>query len=106
MKPQNSPQINITEKTIEFSLHDDFAAHVSFEGASHVSLAGSFNNWAQDVLLMEQDDEGVWKIEIPMLPKGTYHYKFFVDDKIWMEDIYNQYREPDGTTGFNSIFTI
>ena len=106
MKPQSSPQINDTAKTIEFSLHDDFAAHVSFEGATHVSLAGSFNNWAQDVLLMQRDDEGVWKIEIPMLPKGTYHYKFFVDDKIWMEDIYNQYREPDGATGFNSILTI
>jgi len=106
MKPQSSPQINVTEKTIEFSLHDDDAAHVSFAGASHVSLAGSFNNWAQDVLLMQRDDEGVWKIEIPMLPQGKYHYKFFVDDKVWMEDIYNQNREPDGSTGSNSIFTI
>ncbi len=106
MKSHTSPQINLKEKTIAFSLHDDFYSHVSFAGASHISLAGSFNNWAQDVLLMEQDDNGVWKIEIPLLPKGTYHYKFFVDDKIWMEDIDNPYREPDGSIGFNSIFTI
>lgn len=106
MKTHTSPQINLKEKTIGFSLHDDFTSHVSYAGASHISLAGSFNNWAQDVLLMEQDDNGVWKIEIPLLPKGTYHYKFFVDDRIWMEDIDNPYREPDGSIGFNSIFTI
>ncbi len=106
MNNQNSPQINVNKKTIEFSLHDDCAAHVSFAGASHVSLAGSFNNWAKDVLQLEQDNEGVWKIEIPMLPEGKYHYKFFVDDKIWTEDIDNPNREPDGSIGFYSIFTI
>ncbi len=106
MKNQNSPQINLREKTISFSLHDDSSSHVSFVGASHVSLAGSFNNWAKDVLLLEQDESGVWKIEIPMLPEGKYHYKFFVDDKIWTEDFDNQNREPDGSIGFNSIFTI
>ncbi len=106
MKNENSPQININEKTIGFSLHDDFSSHVSFAGASHVSLAGSFNHWAKDELLLEQDDDGVWKIEIPMLPEGTYHYKFIVDDKLWTEDIDNPNRQPDGSIGFNSIFTI
>ncbi len=104
MENQSSPQIN--EKTIGFSLHDDSASHVSFAGASQVSLSGSFNNWAKDVLQLEQDDNGVWKIEIPMLPEGKYHYKFFVDDKVWTEDIDNPNREPDGSIGFYSIFTI
>ena len=106
MKNHSSPHINLAEKTIGFSLHNDVPSHVSFDGASHVSLAGSFNNWAKDVLLLEQDDEGVWKIEIPMLPEGKYHYKFFVDDKVWTEDIDNPLREPDGSIGFYSIFTI
>ncbi len=106
MKNQNSPQINVDGKSIAFSLHDDSASHVSFAGASHVSLAGSFNHWAKDVLQLEQDAEGVWKIEIPMLPEGRYHYKFFVDDKMWTEDLDNPNREPDGAAGFNSIFTI
>ena len=74
--------------------------------ASQVSLAGSFNQWTQDVLLLEPGHNGLWKIEIPMLPTGRYSYKFFIDDKIWMEDVDNPYREPDGYSGFNSILII
>ncbi|MEJ7768364.1 MAG: glycogen-binding domain-containing protein [Chitinophagaceae bacterium] len=106
MKTLSSPHINTAKKTIEFSLQDDGATHVSVAGASQVCLAGSFNNWAHDTLAMTHEDDGIWKIEIPMLPRGKYHYKFFVDDKVWMEDIENPYREPDGSTGFYSILTI
>jgi hypothetical protein len=40
------------------------------------------------------------------LPSGKYYYKFFIDDKMWMEDIENPLREPDGVTGWNSVLTI
>lgn len=105
MEMQTSPHINANRSTIEFSLHN-LPAFMSIEGALQVSLSGSFNNWAQDVLFLKPDEEGVWKIEIPMLPQGKYRYKFFVDDKMWMEDIDNPYREPDGLTGFNSILMV
>jgi 1,4-alpha-glucan branching enzyme len=98
MKTHESPFINSQTKTIEFFAYNNCA--------SHVCLSGSFNNWAQDVLQMHPDSDGLWKIEIPMLPKGKYSYKFFVDDKMWIEDVDNPYREPDGRTGFNSILTI
>ncbi|MFN8291046.1 MAG: S8 family serine peptidase [Chitinophagaceae bacterium] len=98
MKPQDSPYINRQRKTIEFFVHNDCA--------SQISLAGSFNHWAQDVLLMEPGKEGLWKIEIPMLPCGRYQYKFFVDEKRWIEDYDNPLREPDGFRGFNSILVI
>lgn len=98
LRPTSSPQINSSQKTISFFIHHDCA--------SQISLAGSFNNWAQDILLMEAEKNGLWKIEIPMLPAGRYQYKFFVDDKTWMEDVYNPYREPDGFSGFNSILVI
>lgn len=98
MKQHLSPYINSNQKTIEFYVHHDCA--------SQISLSGSFNNWAQDVLLMEPGKNGLWKIRIPMLPKGTYKYKFLVDDKMWMEDVDNPYREPDGFHGFNSILEI
>ena len=98
MKPVESPHINPRKKTIEFFLLNDCA--------SQVSLSGTFNNWAHDALNMKPGPDGLWKIEIPMLPKGTYHYKFFVDDKMWTEDINNPYRAPDGVTGFTSILTI
>jgi serine protease AprX len=98
MKPHVSPHINSKKKTIEFYLQHDCA--------SQISLAGSFNHWAQDVLLMEPGRKGIWKIAIPMLPAGKYQYKFFVDDKVWLEDVDNPYREPDGFHGFNSILVI
>jgi serine protease AprX len=98
MKQQSSPFINKRKNTLEF-----YMQHVC---ASHICLAGSFNHWAQDSLLMEPSANGIWKIEIPMLPNGTYHYKFLVDDKAWHEDIDNPLREPDGMNGFNSVLKI
>jgi serine protease AprX len=93
-----SPHINGRQKTIEFFIRHNCA--------SKISLAGSFNHWAQDVLLMEPCEKGLWKIRIPLLPAGKYQYKFFVDDKIWLEDVDNPWREPDGFHGFNSILFI
>lgn len=98
MKPHPSPYLNRRKKTIQFFVHNDCA--------SQVSLAGSFNHWAQDVLLMEPGKNGDWQIEIPMLPKGKYHYKFFIDDRMWTEDVDNPYREPDGLAGFNSVLMV
>jgi len=97
-KPNLSPYINEQQNTIEFYIQNDCA--------SQISLSGSFNHWADDVLLMEAGKNGLWKIEIPMLPAGRYHYKFFVDEQMWMEDVDNPYREPDGFNGFNSILII
>lgn len=98
MKPYISPLINCQKKTIEFYIENTCA--------EEISLAGSFNHWAQDVLLMEPANNGLWKIEIPMLPHGKYHYKFLIDKHHWMEDIDNPFREPDGFSGFNSVLIV
>lgn len=98
IQPEISPQVNRQQKTIGFYIQHDYA--------SQISLAGSFNHWEQDVLLLEPGRNGLWKIEIPMLPAGKYHYKFFVDDRSWIEDVNNPWREPDGFSGFNSILMI
>jgi len=98
MKENPSPFINESKNSIEFYMQSDCA--------SQISLAGSFNHWAQDVLLLEPGRNGLWKIEIPMLPAGRYSYKFRIDDKMWMEDVDNPYREPDGFAGFNSLLII
>ena len=103
MKMHESPYINRRKKTIEFYIH-----HLSGAACHHVSLAGSFNHWSPDQLQMEKarGQQGGWKITIPLLPKGKYYYKFFIDDKMWMEDIENPLREPDGISGWNSILTV
>jgi serine protease AprX len=98
IKPKASPYINQKKNSIEFYMQSDCA--------SQISLAGSFNDWTQDVLLLEPGKNGLWKIEIPLLPAGIYKYKFFVDDKLWMEDVDNPHREPDGFNGFNSLLII
>jgi len=93
-----SPHIDSRRKTIEF--------YVQNECASHICLAGSFNHWAQDVMPMKRVEDGLWKIAIPLLPAGKYRYKFFIDDRMAMEDIDNPNREPDGKNGFNSILIV
>ena len=98
VQPELSPQINSKQNTIGF--------YVQHDCASQISLAGTFNHWEQDVLLLEPGQNGIWKIEIPMLPAGKYQYKFFVDDHVWIEDVNNPYREPDGFQGFNSILIV
>ena len=98
IQPEKSPQVNQQQKTIGF--------YVQHDCASQISLAGSFNHWEQDVLLLEPGRNGLWKIEIPMLPAGKYHYKFFVNERAWIEDVNNPWREPDGFSGFNSILMI
>lgn len=98
MKSHTSPFINHEKNSIEFFIEN--------ECAEQISLAGSFNHWALDVLLLEPSTNGLWKIEIPLLAEGKYAYKFFVDGKAWMEDVENPYREPDGFNGFNSLLFI
>lgn len=98
MKQHASPHINHHKRMVEF--------HIQNNCAHQISLAGSFNYWAQDVLLMEPFANGEWKIEIPLPPKGTYTYKFLIDDKMWVEDVENPVREPDGFNGWNSVLLV
>jgi serine protease AprX len=93
-----SPVIDIRRNSIQFYTQDYCA--------SQISLTGSFNLWEADVLLLEPGKNGMWKIELPMLPRGHYRYKFVVDEKLWIEDANNPYREPDGLGGFNSLLII
>ena len=98
MKTLTSPHIDNRHRTIEFHMYNDCA--------SQICLAGSFNHWAQNVLPLEHGKDGNWKIVIPLLPAGKYRYKFFVDGRMWTEDIDNPNREPDGRNGFNSILIV
>ncbi|HVU94432.1 MAG TPA: S8 family serine peptidase [Puia sp.] len=82
------------------------AFHFEHDSAHQVSLAGSFNDWTKDALLLQPGGNGRWMIEIPMLPAGRHTYKFIVDDSLWTEDVGNPFRTPDDFGGFNNFFTI
>jgi len=56
--------------------------------AREVKLAGDFNQWVPDRdVLTIRDEQGLWK-KFVLLPKGSYHYKFLIDDE-WKEDPHN-----------------
>lgn len=97
-KMNQSPFINKQKNTIEFYLQHGCA--------EQVSLCGSFNDWEPDVLIMEPGENGIWRIEIPLLASGKHFYKFYVDEHIWLEDIDNPWREPDGLNGWNSVLLL
>jgi 1,4-alpha-glucan branching enzyme len=93
----STPIINTLAQRITFYYHND--------SASSVALVGSFNDW-KATMLFKRNGNGIWKAEIPMIPKGTYLYKFVVDNRVWVDDPENLYREPDGFNGLNSRFVV
>jgi 1,4-alpha-glucan branching enzyme len=52
--------------------------------AKEVFLAGDFNQWDTESLLMAKDKNGAWKQRIKLTP-GHYEYKIFMDGT-WFED--------------------
>ncbi len=72
--------------------------------AREVKLAGDFNHWVpdKDVLTM-RDEEGVWK-KFVLLPEGTYHYKFLVDEE-W-RDPYNGSVAADSAGAGTSVVAV
>lgn len=71
-----------------------------FTEARKVFLAGSFNDWKHDALLMQKTSTG-WQLPL-YLAEGTHTYKFVVDGK-WQADPGNAEKVPDGAGGFNSV---
>lgn len=64
-----------------------------FTDARQVVLAGSFNNWKTDELLMDKTSKG-WQLPF-ILPAGNYEYKFIVDGK-WITDPGNPFSMGEG----------
>lgn len=52
--------------------------------AEEVLLLGTFTNWEEDPILMRHENDGMWKISLPLAP-GTYEYRFMVDGQ-WRDD--------------------
>lgn len=93
-----SPVINQSAKTIRFYFHQ--------HDAHSVHVSGDFSEWSVNALPMQQMEEGIWELTIPLLAEGHYQYKFVVNDTIWKSDPMNFYRMPDGMNGFNSHFFV
>jgi hypothetical protein len=83
---------------IEFSM--------TVEGASSVSVAGSFNAWDPALSPLSDDDgDGVWTGTVDIAP-GAHQYKFVIDETDWVKDPSNPDTGDDGFGGENSLITI
>lgn len=72
-----------------------------------IALAGDFNGWSLKRHKMEWDEqEKQWFIELFFPMRGTYHYKFVINQKEWFNDPDNGWKEPDGYSGYNNTFQI
>jgi len=74
-----------------------------YTDAKKVVLAGSFDNWSPDEIVMDKTDKG-WRVAMYLAP-GTYTYRFVVDGK-WMTDPENDSKLPNEFNDFNSAITL
>ncbi len=52
-----------------------------------VSVAGSFNQWRKNEFLMNYDStNSIWCVDISLKEGIEYHYKFVINDSIWITD--------------------
>jgi len=74
-----------------------------YPNAQKVILAGSFNKWATDDIIMEHTAVG-WQVPMFLSP-GTYTYRFVVDGN-WMTDPANDQKVPNEYNDYNSFIAI
>jgi serine protease AprX len=83
---------------LAFVFHDD--------AATHVAVAGDFNEWNAAASSLKKDSSGLWRAEIKTPSAGRYQYKFLVDQTRWIEDPNNGMKVPDGYGGLNSLVVV
>ncbi|MGD0918602.1 MAG: isoamylase early set domain-containing protein [Thermodesulfobacteriota bacterium] len=76
MKKKSSEKAKPKTKKVRFSLYAP--------EAERVFLAGDFNHWDVNNLLLKRNNKGTWEA-IVTLPPGKYEYRFWVDG-VWHDD--------------------
>lgn len=87
---------NPSAKKVIFSLKDS--------NANSISLAGDFNDWDADSVVMKKMRGNVWKKDLYLEP-GTYQYKFVVDGQ-WTIDPDNNQIVTNSFGSENSVFEV
>jgi cyclomaltodextrinase / maltogenic alpha-amylase / neopullulanase len=72
----------------------------------NVCVVGSFNHWKKSLNQMKGPDKNGNFSTILILPSGTHHYKFVIDDKRWVHDPLNELKLDDGHEGYNSVLLL
>lgn len=74
-------------------------------GARSVAVAGSFNGWRPEALVMSRGPGGVWATTAA-LALGQYQYQFVVDGERWIPDPGAHAQTEDGFGGTNSVIVV
>jgi hypothetical protein len=69
-----------------------------------VAVVGDFNNWHPYVHLLKKKNQQ-WSIDLN-LAKGTYYYKFLIDDQLWINDPQADFYFNDGKGALNSVIKV
>jgi chromosome partitioning protein len=72
--------------------------------AQSVYVTGSFNDWSLDDSCRLNNENGNWKITLPLKP-GVYKYQFIVDGK-WQEDPQSPMKERNSFGDINSLIEV
>lgn len=112
VKNMNSPDMESSEastpntapKVIDNSAL--FAYKSEDKEIEQVALAGDFNGWSIKRHKMDYNPEKEWQIELFFPMRGKYHYKFVLNQKEWITDASNSWKEADGYGGYNNVFRI
>jgi hypothetical protein len=84
-------------RTVHFSL--------VASGASHVTVAGSFNGWNTSAMPLRRVDNDTWATDVP-LDAGRYVYQFVIDGKRWVPDPRAPRDAGDDFGETNSVVTV
>lgn len=83
---ENGTRFSFSLEQIKKSTRAEFKRLEDIEITS-VAVAGSFNQWKKNEHLMFYDtDNKIWYVDIKLKPGVEYHYKFVINDSIWITD--------------------
>ena len=89
----SSPRL--TRTTVDFLIHD--------HRARVVSVVGGWDGWKRPGLPARELEPGLWRASFPRPLPGMHHYKWLLDETVWMADPSNPQRAHDGYGGWNSV---
>lgn len=54
--------------------------------ADHITLVGDFNNWDTQSHCFGRNGSGVWIITVDLEPRRAYQFRYFQDNRQWIND--------------------
>lgn len=84
-----------------------------------VAIGGTMNSWNPAETIMKKVDSDTWKLKLEDIRLGDFIYKFVIfhknpldkdfdnqKDMTWIEDPFNENKQPDGFDGYNSVLDL